>query len=194
MRGGLPLCAPDHTVSMPPVIAARTRVRHSGVKDGRDGGTRMKRLAGTIALLLTFSLLAASQGEAATLAEAVRNVAESVLGHGVVTSLRTDGATSTVLMRWRSATYKAGNKLPTTRELLYTETVLATSAIMGQLPEVRRIRFTVLLGDRMLATGETSRARGLQLVFAPALGGGIYKAPASTSKPYLPGGDSVKPQ
>jgi len=155
----------------------------------------MKRLAGTIALLVTFSLLAASQGEAATLAEAVRSVAESVLGQGTVTSLRTDGATSTVLMRWQSATYKAGKPLATTRELLYTEAVLTVGAIMGQLPEVRRIRLTVLQGNRMLATGETSRARALQLAFAPALGGGIYKAPASTGTPNSPSGDSsVNPQ
>jgi hypothetical protein len=63
------------------------------------------------------------------------------------------------------------------------------------LQEVRRIRFTVLQGNRMLATGETSRARALQLAFAPELGGGIYKAPASTGTANSPSGDSsVNPQ
>jgi hypothetical protein len=60
---------------------------------------------------------------------------------------------------------------------MYGEAVLATNALLGQLRQVARIRFTILQGGQMLATGESSRGHGLSLQFSSGLGGGMYTPP-----------------
>lgn len=47
----------------------------------------------------------------------------------MVKALRTANDDATVLLRWRSATYKAANSQAETRELLYAKAVLATNSI-----------------------------------------------------------------
>ena len=137
----------------------------------------MERLAGAIVVLLISSVLAGIRVEAAGIADTVRALAENVLGSGVVRSLSLADKGATVLMRWESATYKAGNKQETIRELMYAEAQLATGSIMGRLNDVARIRFSILWKEQMMATGENVRGRGVSMAFAPALGGGTYAPP-----------------
>ncbi len=156
----------------------------------------MKKFAGLLAGLITCTLLAAAQVQAGSDFEAlVRTLAENILGEGQVTSVHTVDNEATVLMRWQSATHKPSNSLTVTRELLYAEAVLASNSIMGPVQQVSRIRFTILSGDQMLATGQSTRATGVSLMFAPELGGGRYQVPTSTPRPSLPGQDgSVQEQ
>ncbi|MGH2436400.1 MAG: hypothetical protein ACRDFA_05350, partial [bacterium] len=92
--------------------------------------------------------------------DAARVLAENVLGRGMVRSIRASPDGSQILIRWESPTYHPDNGLIGNRELMYGEAVLATSAIMGQLREVHRIRFTIMSGTTMLATGENRRGQG----------------------------------
>ncbi len=174
---------------MPSVIAARSDLRYSEDHDSGDGEKVMKRLAGALAVLVVFTLLVAVQANAASVLEASRALAENVLGDGQVKSLRAADNDATLLIRWESATYKATNSQATTRELLYAEAILTTNSIIGQLPQVFRIRFTIMQGEHMLGTGQTTRAHGVSLMFSPALGGGTYSVPESKPKPMVPGAD-----
>lgn len=147
----------------------------------------------TAAVLIAVSLVAAVQvrGEASTLDQIVKSFAENVLGQGSVKAVRVSTDT-TVAMRWEAATYKPQNSVAASRELLYAEAALVTSAILGSLRDVRRIAFTMVWGEQVLATGEVSRSQSLALRFAPRLGGGIYTKPESRPKLYLPGGDGTE--
>ena len=153
----------------------------------------MKQLWVAIAVVAALTVLTAVQGEAAGIHEAVLALAENVLGAGSVKSVRTTDNGAQVLIRWESATYRPANDLPTTRELMYAEAVLTTNSVMGLLPQVVRVRFTILEGVRMLATGENWRGRGVSLAFATELGGGTYKAPQPKVDPHKkPGADVAR--
>lgn len=66
-------------------------------------------------------------------------------------------------------------------------------SIMGRLWQVNRVRFTILTRGQMLETGENASGRGVQLVFASALGGGLYTPAESDIKPTkAPGGEAAK--
>lgn len=147
----------------------------------------------TAAALIAVSLVAAVQvrGEASTLDQIVKLVAENVLGQGSVKVVRVS-TDATVAMRWEAATYKPKNSVAASRELLYAEAALVTSAILGSLPDVPRIAFTMVRGEQVLAAGEVSRSRDLALRFTPQLGGGLYTKPESRPKPYQPGGHGTE--
>lgn len=112
--------------------------------------------------------------------DAARVLAENVLGRGMVKSVRATPDGAQIMIRWESPTYHPDNGLIANRELMYGEAVLATSAIMGQLPQVLRIRFTILSGTMMLATGENRRGRGVALMLSTDLGGRTYTPLAPT--------------
>lgn len=153
----------------------------------------MKALAIVMGFALLLTAGTASRAGAAVLLEAITALAENVLGPGQVTSVRTSDNGTQVIIRWESATYKAGNKLATTRELMYSEAQLATGSIMGRIQEVTRVRFTIVKKKQMLATGDNVRGRGVSLVFATHLGGGTYVPPEPKIDPTKrPGGDSAK--
>jgi hypothetical protein len=143
----------------------------------------------TSAVLIGVSMVAAVQvrGEASTLDQIVKSFAEYVVGQGSVKAVRVS-TDATVAMRWQAATYKPQNSVSASRELLYAEAALVTSAILMSLPDVRRIAFTMVRGEQVLAMGEVSRSGSLALRFTPHLGGGIYTQPESRPKLYLPGG------
>lgn len=130
--------------------------------------------AGFVAVLLV-AVLAVARGEAAILLEAVRALAENVLGPGSVISVRASDDGAQVLMRWESATYKPTNHRPVTREMMYGEAQLATGSVMGQMHQIVRIRFTIVKKNQMLATGENWRGRGVIMAFSTQLGGGVMK-------------------
>lgn len=142
----------------------------------------MKKLVGGLAALLVASLLAAIQADASSLVETARALAENVLGAGTVRSLAIADHGGTILMRWESATYRPEHQRERTRDLIYAEAELATGSIMGRLNDVARIRFSIMLKDQILATGENARGKGVLMQFSLALGGGTYSAPVLKDK------------
>lgn len=130
-----------------------------------------------LALVISWILAAPASAGAPVLLDAARTIAENVLGPGQVRSVRATDGGSHILIRWESPTYRPANGVPANRELMYGEAVLATNAILGQLRQVARIRFTILQGGHMLATGESARGRSLSLQFSSELGGGLYVPP-----------------
>jgi len=138
---------------------AGRRVAREG--EGSNRGTRAKSSAvitGVIVLLITSGTVRA---QAASPAESVRAIAEGVLGPDTVKSVRLADGGHTVLIRWESATYRTGAPLAETREILYGEALLTTGAVLGRLQGIVRIRFSMVQGTRMLATGNNWRGRGL---------------------------------
>lgn len=169
------------------VNRSRGRPKQAFVSGSLAGWIR-QRLASISGMSLIMVALITVNAEATPLANIARNLAENVLGEGLVTSVRTADNDATVLIRWQSATYKPANTQAAVRELLYAEAVLATRSIMWGLGQVSRVRFTITQGEHLLATGQATRAQGVSLMFAPALGGGTYYVPESTPKPLQPGG------
>lgn len=147
----------------------------------------VKKAAGTLVLLVT---LAASAGpaQAAPTAAQIRALAENILGRDTVRVVRLADAGSTIVMVWVSPTFRQTNTVAATRELLYAEAAMTAGAISGVLPEVNRIRFTIVWDGRVLATGEAARVRALVVAFSAALGGGTY-VPTDAPRPAVPGGD-----
>lgn len=134
----------------------------------------INKLVGSLTVLIIAILVSTLTAHAAAQLDEVRNLAENVLGSGQVKSLSAADNGQTILIRWESATFKPTTALADTRDRLYFETILATGSIIARMPEVVRIRFTIVRGTHMLATGEVSGARGTTLRFAPELGGGVY--------------------
>ncbi len=153
----------------------------------QDWAGKGKAVALSLGVLLAVTQ-AAGQAEAAVLSEAVHALAENILGSGAVISVRTTENEAQALVRWESATYRPANALPTTRNLIYGEAELATGSIMGRLPQIVRIRFTIVRRNRMLATGENWRGRGVTLVFSSELGGGIMHPGDPVYDPSRKGG------
>lgn len=144
----------------------------------RNGSRKAKKpaiIAGA-ALITVASVAGPAQGQAPapSLATLVRNIAESVLGEDTVKLVKLADSGRTVLIRWESATYRPHDRIADTREILYGEALLATTAVLSQMRNFVRIKFTMVQGTRMLATGVNHRGRGLSLVFSPELGGGRY--------------------
>jgi len=153
---------------------------------------RVRRWLGSVAGFMSMLLVVcAVQGSAATLADAARYLAENVLGKGMVRSVRIADDGQTVLIRWESATYRPSAALAESRELLMGEAELTTGSILGRLSDVHRVRFSLLRGGRMLATGENIRGTGVKMAFAPELGGGtMAPLPAPRGTKSTPGGGS----
>ena len=146
-----------------------------------------------VAGILMAVTLTTAQAHAAALSEAILALTENILGRGTVISVRTTDDDGQALMRWESATYRSSNTLPTTRDLIYGEAELATGSIMGRLPQVVRVRFTIMRKNTMLATGENRRGRGVSLVFSSQLGGGtLHPGDPVLYDPSRSGGDSGK--
>ncbi len=141
------------------------------------------KLLGGLTVLMIGVLVSTLTAHAAAQLEDVRTLAENVLGQGQVKSLSAADNGQTVLIRWESATYKGKNAIAETQDQLFFEAVLATNSIMGRLPDVARIRFTIMFGARMLATGEVSQDRGTSMRFAPELGGNIYVPSVQPKRP-----------
>lgn len=130
----------------------------------------------TAFLLLGTLILAAAWPETASAGpatpEMARNLAENVLGHGTVQSVRIKARS--LLIAWESATYRPENDLMQTRELLHAEAELATGSMMGRLRQINTIHFVITGGGRRLANGVNARGAGITLTFAAHLGGGQY--------------------
>ncbi len=134
-------------------------------------------VAATAVFVLAYPHLQAAIAGSIPVVDAARTLAENVLGSGSIKSLRSAHGGNELLIRWESPTYRESYDRAYKRELMYGEAVLTSNAIIGQLQQVIRIRFVIVKGDRMLATGETWRARGVSLTFGTDLGGGVYVAP-----------------
>jgi len=149
---------------------------------------QVRRAAGALMIVVTLNAVTAA-AHAAPPVQAIRAVAENILGRDTVRSVRLADEGGTVVIRWESATYRAANKSEVTRELLYAEAALTIGAILGALADVRRIHFTMVRGSRVLVRGDSSRVRPLTVAYEAALGGGTYTAPSAPARPAAPGGD-----
>jgi hypothetical protein len=129
--------------------------------------------------LLAVSLVAAALLTAGTApglaaddqAVIARNLAENVLGKGVVRSSRMANGGRSVIMVWESATYKPANPLAHTRELLLAEVHLAVGGIFRVLTAVQDVQFEIMLSKRSLATGTARRNLPMIITYARDLGG-----------------------
>ena len=104
-----------------------------------------------------------------------KNLAENVLGEQTVKHVTVSSDRRLIEISWESATYKEGNSLETTRDLLKSEAQLATGSIMG-IMRPRLIRFAILLGEKTLASGELSGEKGFSISYALDLGGSFRSA------------------
>lgn len=105
--------------------------------------------------------------DAATIA---RNLAENVLGRGLVRTSRIRDGGRGLLITWESATFKPTNPASHTRDLLQTEAQFAAESIFRGLTDLRDIDFEILSGTRSLCTGRASRDRPFRIAFARGLG------------------------
>lgn len=169
------------------------RARSVGRVADLDRRKRSVALGASPLAVLSLVFLIAADAFAGIPLGAVRSLAEDVLGPGSVTSVRMLDDGAQVLIRWESPTYKPSTPVAVTREQIFAEAQLATGSVMGQLDQVKRIRFTIVRKDQMLATGENSRSRGVVMMFSPKMGGGIMKP---TNPKYDPnrqqGGEAAK--
>lgn len=172
-----------------PARAAALMGRVAGRLAGVFSRSHVKQAAGTLAFLFVVNAVATATADAAPPAYGIRALAENILGRGTVKFVRVADEGATVVIRWESATYKPANSQAVTRELLYAEAALATGAILGPLPTVARVKFVIVHRDRVLASGETWRVRGLTMAYADALGGGTYTEDSSKVGPAAPGSD-----
>ena len=171
-----PLRAPSWTARLRWWLAAGSRRRE------------VKRAAGMLVIVVALNALAGA-AHAASPVQAIRAVAENILGRDTVRSVRLADEGGTVVIRWESATYRAANKSGVTRELLYAEAALTVGAILGALADIRRVHFTMVRGSQVLARGESSRVRPVTVIYEAALGGGTYTATNAPVRPAAPGGD-----
>ncbi len=133
------------------------------------------RKAATIAGVLIFLLVGVLSAAAPVRADAdqatiARNLAENVLGRGLVRTSRIDDNGRGLTIRWESATFKPANPAPHTREMLQTEAQFAAESIFRVLGSIRDINFEIVQGRRSLASGRASRDRPFRIAFTGDLG------------------------
>lgn len=123
------------------------------------------------AALVVLAAGAASPVRAQDAATIARNLAENVLGKGLVRTSRLSSDGRSLEMVWASATFKPTNLLPHTRELLRVEAEFASASIFRVLTGVRDLQFEIVLGTRSLCTGAASRDRPFRITYPKDLGG-----------------------
>lgn len=124
------------------------------------------------ALVATLGIARAVPARAAEDHAAIaRNLAENILGKGVVRSSRMANGGRSVVMVWESATYKPANPLAYTRELLLAEAQLASSGIFRVLTAVQDVQFEIMVSKRSLAKGAARRHLPMIITYARDLGG-----------------------
>ncbi len=129
--------------------------------------------AAGIALVLLLGIIPAApaEGDAAATATIAKNLAENVLGKGLVRKSRVVNGGRSLEMVWESATFKPSNPMKHTRELLQVEAEFASASIFRVLTDVRDLHFEIVVGKRSLCTGRVSRTQPFRIVFASGLGG-----------------------
>ncbi|MBM3469884.1 MAG: hypothetical protein FJX73_03730 [Armatimonadetes bacterium] len=129
---------------------------------------RTTALALASAILIAAAVPAHATEDHATIA---RNLAENVLGKGMVRTSRMANGERAVVMVWESATYKPANSLARTRDMLRVEVHLVTEGIFRVLTSVQDVQFEIVLGKRSLATGAARRVQPMTITYARDLGG-----------------------
>jgi hypothetical protein len=99
-----------------------------------------------------------------------KNLAENVLGEQMVKHVKVSTNGEQIDIHWESATYKQANSRETTRDLLKAEAELAGGAIMTVMQPIT-LRFIILLGTKMLASGEMARGGRFSITYASELRG-----------------------
>lgn len=124
-------------------------------------------------LLVVAAILTASPGanaQEAARAEAIaRNLAQNVLGDGTVRWVRVRENGRQVDIGWDAVLYRSANTAAHNRRQLRDEAELATGSIMGVMRPVR-IRFSILIGDHVIAHGERTPGN-FTITYAKELGG-----------------------
>jgi len=132
---------------------------------------RAATIAGVLIFLLVGPLSAAAPVRAdADQATIARNLAENVLGRGLVRASRVHDSGRGLTISWESATFKPANPASHAKDLLQAEAQFAAESILRVLGGIRDIDFEIVLGRRSLATGRASRDRPFRIAFAKDLG------------------------
>lgn len=99
-----------------------------------------------------------------------KNLAENVLGENTVRSVRVTRNGRIIEITWDAVLYRRANSKERNREQLRGEAELATGSIMGVMrPDM--IRYRMLLGRLIIASGTRSREGGFSIMYAKALDG-----------------------
>lgn len=131
----------------------------------------MGRVIAVVGVALVVLAAGAASPVRAQDATIARNLAENVLGRGLVRTSRLSSDGRSLEMVWASATFKPTNLLPQTRELLRVEAEFASASIFRVLTGVRDLQFEIVLGTRSLCTGAASRDRPFRITYPKDLGG-----------------------
>lgn len=121
-------------------------------------------------IVLATVIPAAAQDAPVPLEVIARNLAENVLGAGLVKRVRVARAGKYIEIDWEAALYRTTNTVARNREQLKGEALLATGSIMGVMrPEL--IVFRIWVGRRNIATGRRHNDGRFIMTYAKELGG-----------------------
>lgn len=99
-----------------------------------------------------------------------RNLAENILGRGLVKTSRATGGGRSFFLAWESATFKPTHAPSHSREMLAAEVSLVSSAIFRVIRLAETLGFEIHHGRRILCTGRHSRDGSPEITFARELG------------------------
>jgi hypothetical protein len=108
----------------------------------------------------------ATADEASTVA---RNLAENILGKGLVRTSRVSADGRSLTMTWDSATFKPAHTAEHMRDLLRVEAQLTWGAITQVLVRIENFDFEILNQNQALCSGAVVRRRPMTITYAPRL-------------------------
>lgn len=129
-------------------------------------------LAGTLCgiMLMTAVSVVAAQDAPVPLDVIAKNLAENVLGEGLVKRVQVFRGGRHIEIDWEAALFRTTNSTARNREQLRSEALLATGSIMGVLrPEL--IVFRIWVGPQTMVTGRRHNDGRFIITYAKELGG-----------------------
>jgi hypothetical protein len=129
-------------------------------------------LAGTLCgiMLMTAVSVVAAQDAPVPLEVIAKNLAENVLGEGLVKRVQVFRGGRHIEIDWEAALFRTTNSTARNREQLRSEALLATGSIMGVLrPEL--IVFRIWVGPQTMVAGRRHNDGRFIITYAKELGG-----------------------
>lgn len=128
-------------------------------------------LAGMLCGIMVMTAVPVAAQDAPVPLEVIaKNLAENVLGEGLVKRVQVFRGGRHIEIDWEAALYRASNSTAKNREQLRGEALLATGSIMGVLrPEL--ITFRIWVGTKTMVTGQRHNDGRFFITYAKELGG-----------------------
>lgn len=128
-------------------------------------------LAGTLCGIMVMTAVPVAAQDAPVRLEVIaKNLAENVLGEGVVKRVQVFRGGRHIEIDWEAALYRSTNTTAKNREQLRGEAQLATGSIMGVLrPDL--LVFRIWVGPKTIVTGRRHRDGRFFITYAKELGG-----------------------